>query len=121
MRRGAMSVPQHVRRIFEAYKRTKDIHRDVKLRGIRGIGTPALMTSTIIVPDGLMRSMSDTQIEYAFRHELTHYKRGDQIVSFILLLLQAAYWFNPFVWLAFRQTRADIKVACDSAVVKKPL
>ena len=35
-----------------------------------------------------------------------------------MLLLQAVYWFNPFVWLAFRQIRTDIEVACDSAVAR---
>jgi beta-lactamase regulating signal transducer with metallopeptidase domain len=63
--------------------------------------------------------MDDEQTRFALRHELMHYRRGDHIVSMVLSLLNAVYWFNPFVWMAFRQMREDMETACDSKVVKK--
>ena len=42
---------------------------------------------------------------------------GEGTTSCVCLLsfLQAVFWFNPFIWLAFRQIRADMETACDSA------
>ena len=71
------------------------------------------------MPLDALAAMNNEQTRYALRHELTHFKRGDHIVSILLSLLNAVYWFNPFVWLAFRQMRMDMETACDGAVVKR--
>ena len=62
--------------------------------------------------------MDDEQIRNCIRHECMHYKRGDQFANLLLLFLNALYWFNPFVWIAFYQIRRDMESACDSAVVR---
>jgi bla regulator protein BlaR1 len=81
--------------------------------------TPALLIPhTILMPMENLVAMDETQVRFALRHELMHYKRRDHLVSVLLSVLQAVYWFNPFVWLAFRQMRLDMEVACDNAVVK---
>ena len=36
----------------------------------------------------------------------------------MLALIKAAYWFNPFVWLAISQMKMDMETACDGMVVK---
>ena len=44
---------------------------------------------------------------YVLLHELTHYKRRDQLWCALRLLLLAAYWFDPFVWLAAKLSKLD--------------
>lgn len=120
IRLDVVPATKHVQMLFEECKRELGIGRSVKVTGVYNLGTPALIIpSTVLIPMELLVSMNDTQIKYALRHELTHYKRKDHVICMLLLLLQAAYWFNPFVWLAFRQIRTDMEVACDSAVVKR--
>jgi LCP family protein required for cell wall assembly len=52
-------------------------------------------------------------------HELSHIKRMDTLVSFAALLLQAVYWFNPLVWIAFSLMQRDMETFSDAAVLKK--
>ena len=33
--------------------------------------------------------------------------------------MQALYWFNPLIWLAFRQMRRDREAYCDWAVLNE--
>lgn len=55
---------------------------------------------------------------YVLLHELTHYKRRDQLWCALRLLLLAAYWFDPFVWLAAKLSKLDCELACDAAALK---
>ena len=50
-------------------------------------------------------------------HELTHIKRGDFVAHLISEVARAVYWFNPLVWLASRQVRAEAERATDERVV----
>jgi beta-lactamase regulating signal transducer with metallopeptidase domain len=120
LRRDALPVSARVREIFGQCRQEMGIRRRVRLMGIRGLMTPAIFVpATVTVPMALAETMDDGQLRLALRHELTHYRRKDHIVSALLLLLQAVHWFNPFVWLAFRQLRADMEIACDSAVTRR--
>ncbi len=48
-----------------------------------------------------------------------HLKRGDQLMSILLSVLSAVYWFNPVVWIAARLMRADMETACDGMVTRR--
>ena len=118
MAHGAVPVSARVMRLFDECKCELGIRGRLKIASAAGIVSPALFfPRTILMPVDALRSMSDVQIRFALRHELTHYRRRDHVMSFALVLLQAVYWFNPFVWLAFRQIRLDMEVACDNSVV----
>lgn len=58
------------------------------------------------------------EIDAVLVHELIHYKYGDLYINWILILLKAVYWFNPIVWLVFKQIRKDCEVACDERVLE---
>lgn len=51
-------------------------------------------------------------------HELAHLKRGDPLALWAAQWVKALHWFNPLVWLTFRQLRADQERACDDAVLR---
>ena len=105
--------------LFEEVKADMGITANIKLVCQYAYGTPALMfPKTILMPIDALTSMNDEQTKFALRHELMHYRRGDHIMSICLSILNAVYWFNPIVWLAFRKIRTDMETACDGAVVK---
>lgn len=54
---------------------------------------------------------------FVLRHELTHYRRRDHIWCALRLLCTAAYWFDPFVWLAAKLSKLDCELACDEAAL----
>lgn len=71
----------------------------------------------LLLPRGVFERLSDDDLSYAFMHELGHLKRHDIGISWVMAVLQAAYWFNPLVWLAFHQIRIDQETACDESVL----
>lgn len=90
----------------------------VRVVGSGHLDSPALMFPNIILlPEGLLQTMDDRQLQLALLHELTHYKRKDHIVSLLMLCLRAVYWFNPIVWVANNLLHEDIETACDNSVV----
>ena len=58
-------------------------------------------------------NMDISHIEYTFLHELSHYKRGDVAVNYLLLFLRCVHWFNPIVWFIFKKIRRDTELATD--------
>ncbi len=105
--------------LFNDVKAEMNIKARLRLVCQYEYGTPALLLPrTVLMPVDTLIAMDDEQIRFALRHELTHYRRGDHITCLLISLLNAVYWFNPFVWLAFRQMRADMEIACDSKVVQ---
>jgi hypothetical protein len=61
--------------------------------------------------------LSREELHYVFLHELAHLKRRDIYLGWFMVVLQVLHWFNPLVWLAFAQMRADRELACDSLVL----
>lgn len=117
--RNAAQPSAKLMALFDEVKVEMGIRANVKLICQYEYGAPALLfPATILMPVDALTAMSNVQIKYAFRHELTHFKRGDQLISALLYLLKAVYWFNPLVWIASVQIRSDMETACDSVVVR---
>ena len=49
-----------------------------------------------------MLDLDDDEIEYILLHELSHYKRKDILVNYLMIFLQCIHWFNPFIWYLFK-------------------
>lgn len=54
---------------------------------------------------------------YILAHETYHIRRGDPIVRLLAFVLLAAYWINPFVWIAYVLMIRDMEMSCDEAVL----
>lgn len=119
IRRNAEPSSKRLLALFSEVKAELNIKRNVKIICQCEYGTPAIMfPKTVLMPIGALVSMNDEQAKFVLRHELMHFKRGDHIMSLALSLLNAIYWFNPIVWIAFKQIHADMETACDSDVVR---
>ena len=120
MRRNAAPPSQRLMALFDQTKAELDIRANIKLICQYEYGTPALLLPrTILMPVDTLVAMNDEQVKFALHHELMHYKHRDHLMCLLLSVLNAVHWFNPFVWLAFRQMRSDMEVKCDGAVVKR--
>ena len=61
--------------------------------------------------------LSAEEKPYILAHETYHIRRGDPIVRLLAFVLLAAYWINPFVWLAYFLMIRDMEMSCDEAVL----
>lgn len=76
-----------------------------------------LLRPRIVLPDGLVVSLSPEHLRNVLLHELTHWKRGDVWVGWAQVLAQALFWFHPVVWLANAQIRHERESACDEEAI----
>ena len=109
-------------RIINIFNNTKDkleIKRNLKVLVQDTINTPfllGLIKPKVMLPK-YIEELSDKEIEYIILHELTHYKRKDNIVNSLLILLQSIHWFNPIIWYSFKKIRHDMELATDESVL----
>ncbi|WP_066685882.1 DUF6034 family protein [Christensenella intestinihominis] len=121
LRRTGKKPDERTNAILGRCQRELGIKRGLSAVLADDISTPAMTVSlrpAIVLPADMAGGMSDETLYYALRHELMHYKRKDHMLCTILRVLEAVWWFNPFVWLASREMRLDIESACDSMVVR---
>ena len=62
---------------------------------------------------------SIVELQYILSHELVHYRRKDLWYKLLLLAANAVHWFNPLVYLMFREASGDLECFCDDEVVKE--
>ncbi len=84
--------------------------------------TPAVygvLRPVLLLPEHYLDGLSQEEAEHVLLHELCHVKRGDLWVHGLVLLLQVAYWFNPFLLWATRQLRHVREMCCDQTLAAR--
>lgn len=107
-----------LRRVFAEQKQSLGVRRDIPLVVTPAADCPMLagfLRPVLYLPD---EALSEQEAMFIFRHELTHYKRGDLWLKLLLTAAKAVHWFNPLVYLMARFAQEDIELACDDAVVR---
>ena len=71
----------------------------------------------ILISDNIL-ALSNKEIEYIFLHELSHYKRKDNILNILITILRCIYIFNPIIWLLLNQVKKDLELATDELAME---
>jgi bla regulator protein blaR1 len=103
-----------------ALARQFNIDRIVTLAETAHLSVPAVvgyLKPVILIPTGMLSGLSPDQIESILIHELTHIRRHDYLVNIIQSLVEALFFFNPFVWIISNIIRREREHCCDDAVV----
>jgi beta-lactamase regulating signal transducer with metallopeptidase domain/Tol biopolymer transport system component len=104
----------------------EDCKMQMKIRTLIGLvvtdkaSSPALfgfVQPRILLPQGLLETLSTDDLQHIFLHELAHLKRRDIYVAWFICLFQVLHWFNPLIWFALRRMRADQEMAADALVL----
>ncbi|MDG5473165.1 BlaR1 family beta-lactam sensor/signal transducer [Jeotgalibacillus sp. ET6] len=108
--------------LFEQCKQMVAVKKPLVLAQSNLISSPltfGLVKTYIILPQDAEASLNLDEIKHILLHELQHYKYKDIATNYLIILFQLLYWFNPLIWMAFREMRMDREIACDHAVLKK--
>jgi beta-lactamase regulating signal transducer with metallopeptidase domain len=106
----------------------EDCKAEMGIRNILGIvitdkvKSPALfgfLRPRLLLPAGMIETLSREELRYVFLHELGHLKRRDIYIGWLMSFLQVLHWFNPLVWLAFYRMQTDRELACDALVLAR--
>ncbi len=122
MKRGGTDAPAFVNDMVSAIKKDLGIRTDLNVSVQDWLVSPALSASlkpTLLLPKSILEKDDTQALAFGIRHELTHFKRRDHVISLLLMVLRCVHWFNPVVWLAFRYIQADMETACDAAVTAR--
>lgn len=111
---------EEANRILKQSKSVMNISRSISIVYDSHMGTPSLLgvvNPRILIDPALLRRLSFEEKKHIFLHELSHFKRKDIFVNWIILFLEIINWFNPVIWFAFSKMRDDSELACDAHVL----
>ena len=97
------------------------IRRPVRLLEMEDITSPALTIGprpTVLLPSFLTEKGRARERRFALLHELTHLKRGDDLILLWYGVLRCLWWFHPVVYLMEKPFRMDMESACDARAVR---
>lgn len=83
------------------------------------VKTPILIgffRPSVILPD---KKYGDMELRNILMHEMTHRKRHDIFVKWLLIFVGAVHWFNPLVHFVRREMNKACELACDESVIKR--
>jgi beta-lactamase regulating signal transducer with metallopeptidase domain len=96
------------------------ISRTPQLKEVPGLPSPAmfgLLRSTICLPANFMETVSQQELRWILRHELSHIRRWDTWIMTLAMLAQSFHWLNPLAWLTTAKLRANIEAAADEVAI----
>jgi beta-lactamase regulating signal transducer with metallopeptidase domain len=106
-----------VRTLLEDCRQRMGIRSQIELIETSKVQSPALfglIRPRLLIPSGFLRAFTVTEIRHVLMHELAHLRRGDLLLNWLMVAIQAVYWFNPLVYLLFARIRSDRELACDA-------
>ncbi|MBN9543876.1 MAG: aspartyl protease family protein [Alphaproteobacteria bacterium] len=80
--------------------------------GLAGIFSPV-----ILLPQGIAQQLSPVEMKAVLAHELCHWRRHDNLLAAIHMLVEVLFWFFPLVWWIGARLNAERERACDESVL----
>jgi bla regulator protein BlaR1 len=111
-----------INQILNECKSTIHVDANIPIVISTMISTPSLcgfIRPKLLLPNDILKKVSNKELRFIFLHELAHLKRKDIVVNWIVVLLKILHWFNPVLWYGFYRMRLDCEVSCDALVLSK--
>jgi beta-lactamase regulating signal transducer with metallopeptidase domain len=108
-----------VRRALRASS-AMEISAPVEIRSAPGLldpGVVGIWKPVLLLPEGIADRLTSTELEAVLAHELCHVRRRDNLLATIHMLVEAVFWFHPFVWWIGAQLIEERERACDEEVL----
>ncbi len=72
----------------------------------------------ILIPVAALNNLSTQQVEAILLHELSHIRRFDYLVNFMISIINTILYFNPFVKLFMKNIEEERENCCDELVLQ---
>jgi bla regulator protein blaR1 len=92
------------------------------IRSSAALVEPALVgvfRPVLLLPHGIDEHLTRAQLDAVVAHELTHWRRRDNLTAGLHMLVEAVLWFHPLVWWIGARLIEERERACDEAVVRE--
>lgn len=120
LKTDALPLPVDYRDRLARWSAAEKGGRDVRLCICDRIDVPVavgLFDSMILIPQHLLESLSQEEMDQIMLHELAHLRRADDWTNGVQRVIQALFFFNPAVLYIAQQLDVEREVACDDWVV----
>lgn len=107
---------------FNILKKEVGIRRNVKLLCSQYCKTPitiGIHSLAVIIPPWDESETGKDLYQDVLKHELLHIKHGDLLIKFFGMTAMAVHWFNPFVYILYREISNISEIYCDSIVLEE--
>ena len=107
--------------IFSAVRKKFNLKKEfiiIESKIVPGPVTCRIFKPVILLPKGLIKNLSDIEIQSIAIHEISHIKRNDIFVFTIISGLRTLLFFQPLFWIAAREISYLAELSCDSNVVE---
>jgi bla regulator protein BlaR1 len=97
-----------------------DIQAAAAVRSSPGLlepGVVGVLRPVLLLPEDILKCLSPSQLEAVIAHELSHIRRRDNLTAAIHMVVEAVFWFHPFVWWIGARLIEERERACDEAVL----
>ncbi|TCZ81100.1 M56 family metallopeptidase [Paenibacillus albiflavus] len=102
---------------FKRCKQAMRIRAELPLYLSNQVKSPTLcgfLKPRLLLPLDLSERLDTREASHIFFHELSHYKRKDIGVNWLMTGLLTLHWFNPLLWAAYSRMREEQEQACDA-------
>ena len=80
-------------------------------------GLVGIVRPVIVLPQGIETQLSPAQMNTILAHELCHWRRRDNLLAAVHMLVEALFWFFPLVWWLGARLNEERERACDESVL----
>lgn len=119
--RGKAVKEERIDRILQDCKKALKINRNVSIVKQEDIKVPSIIgifKLKILFTDTTLL-LKDNELKSIMMHELSHYKRKDIFVNWLITFLKALYWFNPIISVFLVYMKIDMELATDALAISK--
>jgi bla regulator protein BlaR1 len=97
-----------------------DIPATASVRSSPGLlepGVVGFLRPTLLLPEEILKHLPPSQLEAVIAHEQSHVRRRDNLTAAIHMVVEALFWFHPFVWWIGARLVEERERACDESVL----
>lgn len=80
--------------------------------------TVGYLKPIVLLPVAALNNLSTQQVEAILLHELSHIRRFDYLVNFLISIISTFLYFNPFVKQFMRNIEEERENCCDELVLQ---
>jgi uncharacterized protein (TIGR03435 family) len=81
-------------------------------------GVVGILRPVLLLPAGIVERLTEKQLKAILAHELCHIRRRDNLTAALHMLVEAVFWFHPFVWWIGTRLVEERERACDQDVLE---
>lgn len=116
-----LPVTDELQRIFKSICYKMNLKKSISVFESAIAKTPMVIGAikpVVLIPMGLLTSMTPEQVEAILAHELAHIKRKDFLVNLIQSGMEIIFFFNPFVLWISSLIRKERELCCDDIAIE---